>query len=66
MVARYAPKPPFDAWDARVLHDYCTFGVVPDPEGGWQLACRPEYEAEVYLTSRGNGGIFDSFAKAGR
>jgi pimeloyl-ACP methyl ester carboxylesterase len=56
--ARFAERPPFDAWDPRVLRDYCTYGARPDPAGdGWILACRPAYEAEIYMTSRGNGGI---------
>lgn len=60
MCARFAERPPFDAWDARVLRDYCTYGARPDPAGdGWVLACRPEFEAEIYMTSRGNGGIHE-------
>jgi pimeloyl-ACP methyl ester carboxylesterase len=60
MFARFAERPPFDAWDRRVLHDYCVHGTRPDASGGGVvLACRPEYEAEVYMTSRGNGAIID-------
>lgn len=60
MCARFAERPPFDAWDRRVLHDYCVHGARPDPSGdGWVLACRPEFEAEIYMTSRGNGGIHE-------
>jgi lipase len=51
---------PFDGWDRRVLRDYCRHGTRPDPSGdGVVLACRPEFEAEVYMTSRGNRAIHD-------
>jgi lipase len=60
MFARFAERPPFDTWDRRVLRDYCVHGTRRDPSGdGVVLACRPEYEAEVYMTSRGNGAILD-------
>ena len=60
MFARFAERPPFDAWNRRVLRDYCRFGTRPDPSGdGVVLACHPEFEAEVYMTSRGNGVIHD-------
>jgi pimeloyl-ACP methyl ester carboxylesterase len=59
MFVRFAERPPFDAWDRRVLRDYCVHGTRPDASGGVVLACRPEYEAEVYMTSRGNGGIIE-------
>jgi lipase len=58
MFARFAERPPFDTWDRRVLRDYCRSGTRPDPSGdGVVLSCRPEFEAEVYLTSRGNRAI---------
>jgi pimeloyl-ACP methyl ester carboxylesterase len=58
MFDRFVERAPFDTWDRRVLRDYCMYGTVPDPSGdGVVLACRPEFEAEVYLTSRGNRAI---------
>jgi lipase len=57
---RFKDRPPFDTWNRRVLRDYCTYGVLPDASsGGFVLACHPELEAEVYMTSCGNGGIYD-------
>jgi pimeloyl-ACP methyl ester carboxylesterase len=58
MFDRFVERAPFDAWDRRVLRDYCLHGTVPDASGdGVVLACLPEFEAEVYLTSRGNRAI---------
>jgi lipase len=60
MLARLATRPPFDTWDPEVLRDYCVHGTRPATSGpGVVLACRPEFEAEVYMTSLGNGGIHE-------
>jgi lipase len=54
MIERFRERPPFDAWHERVLRDYCTYGLVPNPEGeGFVLACPPEIEAAVYAGSAG-------------
>lgn len=47
MCARFAARPPFSRWTARVLDDYCHFGLRPD--GG--LWCEPEFEAQIYATA---------------
>jgi lipase len=61
MFERFKDRPPFAAWDRAVLRDYCVHGLVADPSGeGFVLACPPEIEAAIYMTSRGNGGIYDS------
>ncbi len=58
MFERFVERSPFDTWDRRVLRDYCVHGTLADPSGdGVVLACRPEFEAEVYLTSLGNRAI---------
>jgi pimeloyl-ACP methyl ester carboxylesterase len=49
MRARFAERPPYANWDARILADYCTHGLLPAPEGeGLELACPPALEASVY------------------
>lgn len=61
MIERFCDRPPFDAWDPAVLRDYCEYGLRPAPSGaGFVLACPPEFEAEVYMTSFTNGGVHDS------
>ena len=54
---RLKHRPPFDTWNPLVLRDYCRYGVLPDAADGFVLACHPEFEAEIYMTSCGNGGI---------
>lgn len=60
MFERFTGRSPFDTWDRAVLQDYCRFGLLPATNGeGFLLACDPQFEAEVYMTSRGNGAIYD-------
>jgi pimeloyl-ACP methyl ester carboxylesterase len=61
MFERFKERPPFSTWDRDVLRDYCTYGLLPDPNGeGFVLACPPEFEAAVYMASRGNAGVHAS------
>ena len=49
MRARFAERLPYAQWDPRVLADYCTYGLLPAPDGqGYELACPPALEASVY------------------
>lgn len=49
MRARFAERLPYAKWDARVLADYCTYGLLPAATGeGYELACPPALEASVY------------------
>ncbi len=60
MYERFEHRVPFDTWDHHVLRDYCEHGLEPDPEhGAYRLACHPEFEAAVYMASRGNAAIHD-------
>jgi lipase len=44
----------FAHWQPEVLHDYCNFGVLPNPDGpGFVLACPPLVEATIYTGSAG-------------
>jgi len=59
MVERFRGREPFSHWDPVVLHDYCQYGLVPNPDGdGYVLACPPAIEASTYAGSSG-GDIYD-------
>ena len=50
MTAHFATRPPYAAWDAAVLADYCQWGLVPAGDGqGLELACPPRLEASTYM-----------------
>lgn len=42
----------FKPFPADVVEDYVTDGLVEDGKGGFQLACRPSYEAQTYCAHR--------------
>ncbi len=61
MVDRLKDRSSFPRFDPQILRDYCEHGVEPAPDGdGVVLLCKPEVEASVYMSSRTNGGVFDS------
>lgn len=52
MVDRFASREPYQEWEPRVLHDYCQYGLLPNPGGpGLVLACAPVFEGTVYQVS---------------
>jgi len=51
MYDRFRDRAPFLYWNPDVLHDYCQFGLLPNGNGGFQLACPPEIEASIYENS---------------
>ena len=51
MFERFQDRHPYKLWDPAVLQDYCEYGLLPDGEGGYELACPPQVEASVYATS---------------
>lgn len=58
MFENFKSRPPFSLWDPAVLHDYCQYGLVPNPGGeGYVLACPPAIEAATYAGSAG-GDIY--------
>ncbi len=62
MIARFAPRPPFNRWQPAVLRDYCTYGLLPAPNGdGYGLACPPHIEADVYRYST-DANIYNEIA----
>lgn len=49
MLARFKDRSPFDRWQPAVLRDYCSYGLLPAPDGaGYILACPPAIEAAIY------------------
>lgn len=50
MYERFENRQPFDAWDKKVLQDYCEYGLLRDGDG-FVLACPPEVEAGIYENS---------------
>ncbi len=53
MFDSFKSRHPFSLWDERVLRDYCEFGLRPcgDGKDGYELACPPLVEANVYVNS---------------
>lgn len=61
MIERFADRHPFRLFTPRALRDYCQWGLVPAPDGhGYELACTPETEASIYMSSRSNPAVYDS------
>jgi|ADKQ01.1.fsa_nt_gi Predicted hydrolases or acyltransferases (alpha/beta hydrolase superfamily) len=61
MAERLSTKGSFGLFDPEVMQDYCRYGLLPNEKGkGYVLACPPEIEASVYMSSRSNHGIYDA------
>lgn len=61
MTLRFRDRAPYAGFDPEALRAYCTWGLLPRSDGpGFELACPPEIEASVYMTSRTNPGVHDS------
>ena len=60
MMERLVGKGSYGLFEPAILRDYCEYGLLPAPQGGFTLACPPAIEASIYMTSRGNGAIFDA------
>src|SRR5690606_8958822 len=53
----------FRTWQKDVLLDYCTYGLLPNPDGeGWVLACPPQVEVAIYEGSTGTN-VYPAIAK---
>jgi lipase len=50
MYQSFVSRPPFEAWDREVLHDYCEYGLVREGSE-YILACPPNIEASIYEAS---------------
>lgn len=65
MFERFRARSPFDAWDEKVLRDYCEFGLLPSSNGGGLvLACPPEIEGSIYEQSQAHeSNIYSEIAQ---
>ena len=59
MIQQISGKSSFPKFHAKILRDYCEYGLVPTSDGQLTLACPAEVEAWVYMTARTNKAIFD-------
>jgi pimeloyl-ACP methyl ester carboxylesterase len=57
MYANFANRPPYSAWRADVLRDYCEHGTRAAADGTRVLKCPPEVEARLYQTARDFDGL---------
>ncbi len=54
MFENFEGRGSYAKWTTEALRDYCEFGLNPDTNnGGFKLACPPELEASIYMTSQG-------------
>ena len=60
MVERFSGREPHSRWHPQVLRDYCRYGLLPHPEGGFRLACPPRTEATIY--AMGSHDLHDEIA----
>jgi len=61
MAERLKPKGSFGLFDPEMLMDYCRYGLLPNEKGkGYVLACPPDIEASVYMSSRSNHDIYNA------
>lgn len=51
MFGAFKDRNPYALWDAKVLEDYCRYGLLPAANGGFELACPPAIEASIYMGS---------------
>lgn len=51
MFDRFVTRHPYSLWRRDVLENYCRYGVLPDADGSWSLACPPIVEASVYMNN---------------
>jgi pimeloyl-ACP methyl ester carboxylesterase len=59
MFDAFKDRNPYSLWRPQVLEDYCRYGLMPAPGGGFELACPPAIEASVYMASLGTD-IYDA------
>lgn len=61
MFERFRDRKPYAYFDPSALRDHCRYGLLPAPDGdGYVLACPPEIESSIYMTSRTNAAVYDS------
>lgn len=61
MFERFRERRPYSLFTEEALWAYCEHGLLPRSDGtGFELACPPETEASIYMTSRTNAGVLES------
>jgi pimeloyl-ACP methyl ester carboxylesterase len=61
MFERFRERRPYSLFTEEALWAYCEHGLLALADGeGFELACPPETEASIYMTSRSNAGVIDS------
>jgi len=61
MIERFRDREPYRRFDPEAFRDYCQWALVPAvDDDGLVLACSPESEASVYMTSRTNPAVYDA------
>ncbi|MGH0029804.1 MAG: alpha/beta fold hydrolase [Myxococcota bacterium] len=61
MIERFRDRDPYAGFTPDALRAYCEHGLLPRDDGdGFDLACPPEVEASVYMTSRTNPDVHAS------
>ncbi len=61
MFDRFKDRMPYAGFDPSALRDLCDHGLLPAPDDdGYILACPPEIEASIYMTSRTNAAVHES------
>lgn len=51
MIERFETRDPYTLFRRDVFENYCRYGLSPAQDGGFELACAPEMEASMYMTS---------------
>lgn len=51
MIKRFEARDPYSLFRRDVFENYCRFGLSPMEDGGFELACAPEMEASMYMSS---------------
>ena len=51
MIERFEARDPYNLFRRDVFEAYCRYGLTPKEEGGFELACAPEMEARMYMSS---------------
>ncbi|MCP5057847.1 MAG: alpha/beta hydrolase [bacterium] len=61
MIERFRDREPYRVFHPDALRAYCNYGLLLAEDGeGFELACPPEIEASIYMTSRTNAGVHES------
>ncbi|MCR9279840.1 MAG: alpha/beta hydrolase [Pseudomonadaceae bacterium] len=60
---RLVGKGSFGRFAPEILDDYCRYGLTCLDDASFELCCRPEVEAAVYVSARSNGAIHEAVAQ---